>query len=354
MVELAIQADNLAADRFEHLRRERPGGAVAAGADHLEAALDLGTVGEVGDIAGAEVLDKRIRAAATHVEAGFEHDLLEAGHLIRAEGERAIGTHLHAGPAIVVVRRGDHGHAGHIEVELGEVRHGRDREADVVDLAARRQKTGYQGGFDRRRIGSKIVAGHDLWLHAEFVDERAEAEPQCLHPHEVEFSAQKPSRVVFAKTGGLHQRLGFVRVGIGGERGLGLGEHHASYRRGDARQPHSVCGPKREGNGLLRVPHASGATDGQWAAIGEFDLATRNSIPSSNSGPARPPAAALSSVPLCGARFGPAGRCRCERVVRPGMARIATFHFGFDRPIAAAPEARQVARHLHRPLCRRQ
>ena len=58
-----------------------------------------------------------------------------------------------------------------------------------------------------------------------------------------------------------------------------------------------------------------------------------SSIPSSNSGPAaRTTGRALSSVQLCGARFSPPGRCRCKRVVRPGMARIATFHFGFDRP----------------------
>ena len=130
----------------------------------LRLALELGTVGEVGDVAGGEILDKRIRAAATHVEAGFEHDFLEPGHLIRAEGERAIGPHLHAGPAVVVVRRRHHGHAGHVEVELGEIGHGRDRKADVVDLAARRQQAGYQRGLHRRRIATKIVAGDDLGL----------------------------------------------------------------------------------------------------------------------------------------------------------------------------------------------
>ena len=36
------------------------------------------------------------------------------------------------------------------------------------------------------------------------------------------------------------------------------------------------------------------------------------------------------------------------------MARIAALHLGFHRRIAAAPEARQVARHLHRPVRGRQ
>ena len=41
VVELAVERHHLAADRREHLRREGAGGAVAAGANHLEAALEL-------------------------------------------------------------------------------------------------------------------------------------------------------------------------------------------------------------------------------------------------------------------------------------------------------------------------
>jgi hypothetical protein len=51
VIEVAIQAHHLAADRLEHLRRERPGRAIAAGTDHLEAALDLRAIGEIGDVA---------------------------------------------------------------------------------------------------------------------------------------------------------------------------------------------------------------------------------------------------------------------------------------------------------------
>ena len=77
VVELAVERHHLAADRFEHLRRERAGGAVAAGADDLEPALELRPAGEIGDVAGREILDELVRAAAAHVEAGIEHDVLE-------------------------------------------------------------------------------------------------------------------------------------------------------------------------------------------------------------------------------------------------------------------------------------
>ena len=52
MVELAIERHHLAADRFQHLRREGARGAVAAGAHHFEVALELRPLGEVGDVAG--------------------------------------------------------------------------------------------------------------------------------------------------------------------------------------------------------------------------------------------------------------------------------------------------------------
>src|SRR4051812_15049220 len=57
----------------------------------------------------------------------------------------------------------------------------------------------------------------------------------------------------------------------------------------------------------------------------------------------------LSQAPL-----GPRRGRSSERIVRPMMARIAAFHLGLDRGVAAAPEAGQIARHLHRPLCRGQ
>src|SRR4029077_14447249 len=46
----------------------------------------------------------------------------------------------------------------------------------------------------------------------------------------------------------------------------------------------------------------------------------------------------------------PAGRRGVEGIVRPGVARIATLHLGFDRLIAAAPEPGQVTGDLDRPV----
>ena len=47
-----------------------------------------------------------------------------------------VGPHFDAGPAIVVMRRGHHGDAGHIEIELREIRHRGHAQADVMNPAA--------------------------------------------------------------------------------------------------------------------------------------------------------------------------------------------------------------------------
>ncbi len=57
---------------------------------------------------------------------------------------------------------------------------------------------------------------------------------------------------------------------------------------------------------------------------------------------------------LLPARLGAAGGRRGERIVGPGVARIAALHLGFDRCVAAAPEAGQVPGDLHWPMRRRQ
>ena len=54
------------------------------------------------------------------------------------------------------------------------------------------------------------------------------------------------------------------------------------------------------------------------------------------------------------ARFGATRRRRGERIVRPGMLGIAAPQVGPNILIAAAPEARQIARHLNRTVRRRQ
>src|SRR3984957_1451460 len=52
--------------------------------------------------------------------------------------------------------------------------------------------------------------------------------------------------------------------------------------------------------------------------------------------------------------FDAAGRHCARRILRPGMARIASAQIRAHARIAAAPEARQIARHLHWTVRRRQ
>src|SRR5580700_7762657 len=118
VIEFAVERHDLAADFLQDLRREGARGAVAAGAHHLEVALDLVAFGQVGDVARGKILDEVVCAAAFCLEPAVEHDVFEARHLVGAEGERPVNPHLYAGPAVVIVRSGDHGDARHVEIEL--------------------------------------------------------------------------------------------------------------------------------------------------------------------------------------------------------------------------------------------
>ena len=136
VIQLDIKRNDLAAQRLENLRRERARRAIAAGRDDLQLALELGPGGEVLVIGLVEIADEGIAASAIQRKSAAEHDFLEAVHLVRPEGDRALGTHLHAGPAVVVVRGRHHRHRRHIERELREIRHWRQRESDINNLAA--------------------------------------------------------------------------------------------------------------------------------------------------------------------------------------------------------------------------
>src|SRR6202041_458597 len=88
VIELAVERDDFAANLFQHLRREGAGRAVAASADHLEAPLKFRPAGEVRNIARRKILDEGVTAALARLEAAFEHDLLQARHLVRTESQR--------------------------------------------------------------------------------------------------------------------------------------------------------------------------------------------------------------------------------------------------------------------------
>jgi hypothetical protein len=225
VIEFGVERYHLAADRLHHLRCEGARGTVAAGDHDFQLALELRALGQIGNVAGREILVKLIRAADLVLEVGVEHDLFQAVHLVRAEGERPVGAHLDAGPAIVVMRRRHHRHAGNVEIELREIRHRRHAQADVVDLAARRQQPRDQRVFDRGRVAAEVVPGDDLLLGAEFRNQRAQPHAQRLNAHQVDFLAEQPAGVVFAKPGRLHHRLGFIGIGIRNQNGFRLRKH---------------------------------------------------------------------------------------------------------------------------------
>ena len=208
------------------MRREGAGRAIAAGGDDLELAAELRlAIGEIGDVACREIIDEAIGAALRIMIGAGEHDLFQPAHLVGAEGHRALRAHLHAGPAIVVMRGGDHGHSRNIELELREIGHRRQRQADVMDPDAGGHEARRKRQFDRGGIGAIIVAGHDLRLDAHFLQQRAKTEAEGLDAHQIDFLSEKPARVIFAKAGRLHQGSLFVSICVRGERLLGLRKH---------------------------------------------------------------------------------------------------------------------------------
>ncbi len=174
-----------------------------------------------------------VSAASLVLEGGIEHDLLQPRHLVGTEGQRPVGAHLHAGPAVVVVRGGDHGDAGHVEIKLREIGHRRYREADVMHLAARRHQAGDQRVFDRGGIAAEIMPGDDLLLDAELGDQRTQPHAERLHTHQIDFLVEQPTRVIFAEAGRLHHRLRFEGVGVGQQHGFGLRKHQSLVRKAE-------------------------------------------------------------------------------------------------------------------------
>ena len=143
--------------------------------------------------------------------------LLQRGHVLRREGEGALDAHLDAGPAIVVVAGGDHGDAFDAEVELREIGHRRQRQADVVHLGAAGQQAGGQRRFDRGRIGAVVVADHDPHRHAALAHQRGKAEADRLKPEQVDLLGVAPARIIFTKSGRLDEGQALEFGGVGTE-----------------------------------------------------------------------------------------------------------------------------------------
>ena len=110
----------------------------------------------------AKILDEPISAALPRLVGARQDDVAQPRHFVGAEGDRPLGAHLHAGPAILVVGGRHHGDRRNIERELREIGHRRHREPDVMHRAARRHQALRQRDLDRHGIGAEIMARHDL------------------------------------------------------------------------------------------------------------------------------------------------------------------------------------------------
>jgi hypothetical protein len=123
------------------------------------------------------------------------------------------------------MRSRHHRDTGHVELELREIGHRRHAQADIMDFAAGGLQPGDQRVFDRSRIAPEIVPGDDFPGCAEFRDQRAQPHAQRLNAHQVDLFTEQPARVVFAKAGCLHHRLGFIGVGVRNQHGFRLRKH---------------------------------------------------------------------------------------------------------------------------------
>jgi hypothetical protein len=203
-----------------------------------------------------EIRDELVGAAVAVAELAPGDDLLQAAHLVGAEGHRPLGAHLHAGPAVVVVRGGDHGDTGAIEGELAEIGHRREGEADILHPQARRLHPGDQRELDRGGVGAEIVAGDDVGAHAALMDQRAEPQPERLDAHQVDLLREQPAGVVLAKARGLDHRPLLEGEGVRLEprqrrgKGLGpIGRHGKPFAQAGANEIPCAAGSEAE-NGL--------------------------------------------------------------------------------------------------------
>src|SRR5258707_13746321 len=98
---------------------------------------------------------------------------------------------------------------------------------------------------------------------------------------------------------------------------------------------------------------------GEWAREGAEALCSLLSsefagrrAPHPNPVPARAGEGVVTraAMPSRSPRLDAPGRHRAGRILRPGMSRITPAQIGTNRRITAAPETRQVARHLHRTM----
>ena len=109
----------------------------------------------------------------------------------------------------------DHGHAGAIKGELGEIGGRRQGKANIQHLHPALQQADRQGLFDGDGIGAEIVTDDDFRLDILFVHIGGKAQTQCLNAQKVDFLLQNPARIIFTKTCGLDESLCLIGCRIG-------------------------------------------------------------------------------------------------------------------------------------------
>ena len=242
VVEVAVHLDHFGAQRPQAIASEGARGAVAASGDDLDLPRQLCIAHDRLDVLLAQPVDAADRSAGALDKAAVHHDLLELAHLVRPERQWTVGAHLHAGPAILVVRGGDHGAAGGVQFELAPVDHRREREADIQHFAAAGDQAERERVLDRLADRAEIMAGDDRRLHAEFVEQRRHAEAERLHTGQVQFrrlgmadTIEPPAGVVLAEARGLHQRQDLEFERVGGDVGARFRQHVSLRETGWAR-----------------------------------------------------------------------------------------------------------------------
>ncbi len=121
-----------------------------------------------------------VTAAARAGQLSAESDLLQLPNFVGTESERSVETHLDSRPAVFIVAGRHHGDALNIQLELGKIGHGRERQADIVHLHSARQQSADQGLLHGARVRSVIMARHDALRHAARGKQFGEPDPDRL------------------------------------------------------------------------------------------------------------------------------------------------------------------------------
>ena len=149
VIQRVVAIDHLDPQTAEQFGRKGGCGAVPRGADDLELTGHFEVAHQIIQIGFAHAIDEFIFAAFALFATSFQHDIAQLCHLVRAVGQRAFKAHLHARPAIGVMRGGDHRHRRRIQMELREIGHGRQAGADILDVNTRLHQAQNQRIFNR-------------------------------------------------------------------------------------------------------------------------------------------------------------------------------------------------------------